>query len=84
MLVLLAAVLVIPPGLDLYMPVPEGNPITAEKIELGRRLFHDRRLAVLLHRNNTIPALSRHTAGVDWASEGVCFPVAGCARRAVS
>ena len=27
------------------MPVPEENPLTAEKIELGRRLFNDRRLS---------------------------------------
>jgi cytochrome c peroxidase len=42
---MLAAVLVIPLGLDLYMPVPEDNPITVEKIELGRQLFNDRRLS---------------------------------------
>jgi cytochrome c peroxidase len=42
---LLAAALVIPLGLDLYMPVPEVNPLTIEKIELGRRLFNDRRLS---------------------------------------
>jgi hypothetical protein len=42
---LLIAALVIPLGLDLYMPVPEDNPITTEKIELGRRLFNDRRLS---------------------------------------
>lgn len=35
----------IPLGLDLYLPSPENNPITAEKIELGRRLFFDRRLS---------------------------------------
>ena len=40
-----AAVLTIPLGLDLYLPVPEDNPLTAEKIELGRQLFHDRRLS---------------------------------------
>ena len=34
-----------PLGLDLYMPVPESNPLTADKIELGRQLFHDRRLS---------------------------------------
>ena len=45
MLLLLAAVLTIPPGLDLYMPVPEDNPLTEEKIALGRRLFFDRRLS---------------------------------------
>jgi cytochrome c peroxidase len=27
------------------MPVPESNPLTDEKIDLGRRLFHDRRLS---------------------------------------
>jgi cytochrome c peroxidase len=46
MLLLLAAAITIPLGLDLYMPVPEDNPITAEKIELGRRLFFDRRLSL--------------------------------------
>jgi cytochrome c peroxidase len=35
----------LPLGLDLYMPVPEDNPITAEKTTLGRRLFFDRRLS---------------------------------------
>lgn len=41
----LTLVLTIPLGLDLYLPVPEDNPITAEKIDLGRRLFFDRRLS---------------------------------------
>ena len=31
----------VPLGLDAYMPVPETNPLTAEKIALGRRLFFD-------------------------------------------
>ena len=53
---LLIAVFVIPLGLDLYMPVPEDNPITVEKIELGRRLFNDRRLS----RDGTIACLSCH------------------------
>ena len=44
-LIVLAAALAIPLGLDLYMPVPEENPLTVEKIELGRRLFNDRRLS---------------------------------------
>jgi cytochrome c peroxidase len=34
-----------PLGLDLYMPVPESNPITREKVDLGRRLFSDKRLS---------------------------------------
>jgi cytochrome c peroxidase len=34
-----------PLGLDLYRPVPAANPQTRQKISLGRRLFHDRRLS---------------------------------------
>lgn len=56
MLWLLIAALAIPLGLDLYMPVPEDNPITAEKIELGRRLFSDRRLS----RDSSIACISCH------------------------
>ena len=54
--VVVAVVLVIPLGLDLYMPVPETNPVTTEKIELGRRLFNDRRLS----RTGTIACASGH------------------------
>lgn len=37
---------VVPPlGLDLYLPAPPDNPITAEKLALGRRLFADERLS---------------------------------------
>jgi cytochrome c peroxidase len=53
---LLAAAIVIPLGLDLYLPVPEENPMTAEKIETGRRLFNDRRLS----RDGTIACASCH------------------------
>lgn len=45
MLFLLAAIVTIPLGLDLYLPVPEDNPLTLEGIELGKRLFLDRRLS---------------------------------------
>ncbi|MBL8294534.1 MAG: cytochrome-c peroxidase, partial [Bryobacterales bacterium] len=41
----LALAVDIPLGLDLYLPAPEDNPLTAEKIELGRRLFFDKRLS---------------------------------------
>jgi cytochrome c peroxidase len=51
-----ALILAIPLGLDLYMPVPEDNPITADKIELGRRLFNDRRL----WRDRSIACASCH------------------------
>ncbi|MCA1650381.1 MAG: cytochrome-c peroxidase [Acidobacteria bacterium] len=37
--------LVVPLGLDLYIPAPISNPITGAKAELGRRLFFDRRLS---------------------------------------
>jgi len=50
------ALIAIPPGLDLYLPVPEDNPLTAEKVEQGRRLFFDRRLS----RDNSISCSSCH------------------------
>ena len=56
MLLLLAAAVTIPLGLDLYMPVPEGNPLTPERIELGRRLFFDRRLS----RDRTVSCSTCH------------------------
>jgi cytochrome c peroxidase len=34
-----------PSGLDAYFPVPETNPLTREKVELGKRLFSDTRLS---------------------------------------
>ena len=53
---LILAALAIPLGLDLYLPVPEENLLTAEKIELGRRLFFDRRLS----RDGSIACASCH------------------------
>jgi cytochrome c peroxidase len=35
----------VPRGLDLYVPAPAANPITPEKLTLGRRLFFERRLS---------------------------------------
>lgn len=52
----LARPISIPLGLDLYLPVPEDNPLTAEKIELGRRLFNDKRLS----RDRTLACASCH------------------------
>jgi cytochrome c peroxidase len=40
-----AVAIVVPLGLDLYMPVPEDNPATVDSVMLGRRLFFDRRLS---------------------------------------
>lgn len=56
MFIVFAVMLAIPLGLDLYMPVPEDNPITRAKLELGRKLFHDRRLS----RTQTIACASCH------------------------
>lgn len=44
-LLVLAQIVPVPPGLDTFLPVPESNPLTIEKIELGRRLFFDNRLS---------------------------------------
>jgi cytochrome c peroxidase len=55
-IVLVAALISIPLGLDLYMPVPEDNPLTAEKVALGRRLFRDPRLS----RDSTIACTTCH------------------------
>ena len=56
MLLFLAAAVTIPLGLDLYLPAPEDNPLTAQKVALGRRLFFDRRLS----RDNSIACASCH------------------------
>jgi cytochrome c peroxidase len=45
-----------PLGLDTYMPVPEANPLTHEKVALGRRLFFDERLS----RDRTLACASCH------------------------
>jgi len=46
----------IPRGLDLYLPVPEDNPLTPEKVALGRRLFFD----PILSRDYTLACASCH------------------------
>src|SRR5216684_2613377 len=46
----------IPLGLDLYRPVPETNPLTHEKIALGRRLFFDKALS----RDRSVACASCH------------------------
>lgn len=56
MLFFLAVAVTIPLGLDLYLPAPETNPLTTEKIQLGRRLFFDRRLS----RDKSIACSSCH------------------------
>jgi cytochrome c peroxidase len=46
----------IPAGLDAYLPVPESNPLTREKVELGKKLFFDARLS----RDNTLSCSTCH------------------------
>jgi cytochrome c peroxidase len=59
-----AALLAIPPGLDLYLPAPEDNPITQEKVALGRRLFFDRRLS----RDGSLSCATCHTPNRAFSS----------------
>src|SRR5258707_1358562 len=46
----------IPLGLDSFMAVPESNPLTAEKVAMGRDLFSDRRLS----RDQTLSCATCH------------------------
>jgi cytochrome c peroxidase len=55
-LLLLSVVLRPPLGLDLYMPVPDANPLTPAKIALGRKLFFDKRLSL----DGTVACVSCH------------------------
>jgi cytochrome c peroxidase len=45
-----------PLGLDIYMPVPAANPLTREKVALGRKLFFEKRLS----RDGTLACASCH------------------------
>lgn len=56
-------------GLDLYMPVPDTNPLEAEKIELGRRLFFD----VSLSADGTLACASCHIPALAF-SDGRATP----------
>ena len=62
---LAATALVIPLGLDLYIPIPEANPITPEKVTLGRQLFFDTRLS----RDETKSCASCHEPDRAFADE---------------
>ena len=43
-------------GLDAYLPVPEDNPLTAQKVALGERLFND----PLLSRDKSVSCATCH------------------------
>jgi cytochrome c peroxidase len=66
----------VPLGLDLYVPAPAENPITREKIALGRRLFFERRLS----RDGRTACASCHEPARAFA-DGRRLPV-GVHRRA--
>ncbi len=53
---LLLLALKIPLGLDTYIPVPEDNPLRAETVALGRKLFFEKRLS----RDGTIACATCH------------------------
>jgi cytochrome c peroxidase len=72
----LIAMLATPMGLDLYMPVPEANPLTVEKVELGRRLFNDRRLS----RDQSVACSSCHERGRAF-SDGRAIPTGVAGRQ---
>lgn len=59
-----------PLGLDEYFFVPEDNPLTPEKIELGRRLFFDK----LLSADRTISCASCHKPELAF-TDGLVVPV---------
>ena len=52
-----------PLGLDLYRPVPEDNPVTPEKVRLGRRLFREQ----LLSRDRSLACGDCHQPELTFA-----------------
>jgi cytochrome c peroxidase len=67
----LLAVLSAPPlGLP-AIPIPEDNPVSAEKVALGRKLFFDRRLSA----NNTVSCAMCHIAEQGFAQNELRLPV---------
>jgi cytochrome c peroxidase len=59
-----------PLGLPL-VPIPADNPLTAEKIALGRKLYYDPILSV----DNTIACSSCHGAAIGFADDPKPFSV---------
>ena len=53
------------------VPVPADNPITAEKVDLGRKLFFDRRLSL----NNTLSCAMCHIPEQGFTSHELKTPV---------
>ena len=67
---LLASVSSPPLGLP-PVPSPADNPITAEKVQLGRKLFFDRRLSA----NNTVSCAMCHIAEQGFSQNELRLPV---------
>lgn len=53
------------------VPVPDNNPLTEDKVQLGRKLFFDRRLSA----NNTISCAMCHIAEQGFAQNELQTPV---------
>ncbi len=60
----------VPLGLP-SLPVPKNNPITADKIALGRKLFYDRRLSL----NNTFSCAMCHIPEQGFSSQEMATAV---------
>lgn len=69
-----------PLGLDLYMPVPDSNPLTRENVNLGQRLFNDTRLS----RDGTVTCRSCHTRRVHSPPTVPCPPGCSAMRAAAT
>jgi len=67
----LLAVMEMPPlGLP-EVPIPYDNPVTGDKVQLGRKMFFDRRLSV----NNTVSCAMCHIAEQGFAQNELKTPV---------
>lgn len=53
------------------IPVPSDNPVTREKVELGRKMFFDRRLSA----NNTVSCAMCHIAEQGFTQNELRLPV---------
>lgn len=53
----------VPAGLD-ELPIPDDNPLTQSKLELGRQLFFDPRLS----RDNTVSCATCHDPAKGWSN----------------
>jgi cytochrome c peroxidase len=60
----------VPLGLP-AIPVPDDNPVTAVKVQLGRKLFFDRRLSA----NNTVSCAMCHIAEQGFSQNELRIPV---------